>query len=322
MQLAFRDKEDMLVQKALERIRRAQMLGEKNVKLSQLELDALERKRQKDRALQGQADRKSSRSNLKGDDRRRSIGQHSIPAKERKSSKTKSKGYLPAYDDESLSGSRRVTPPGVYVPGAGVVGFSPMGSYQNQGRSSHPGSRSASSRDLAQLSPTVSHGSSKKRVSYGPEPSALSPSRSPNIPRRLPDDADWIPRPRSSSSVSGQTHPYDPYQYQTYSPPLPPGQPPYSHYGQSRRIVSSPHPDMQYLRNRGDGRPRSSEPSSLRRGHFDQETPEESDSPDGFVSDEDEGNGVQVNIAPYGHDIGINARTEGTNRERPQRSGR
>ncbi|KAJ5678626.1 hypothetical protein N7462_006870 [Penicillium macrosclerotiorum] len=46
VQLAMRDKEDQLVEKALERIRRAQMLGKKNVRLSQRELDALERKRQ------------------------------------------------------------------------------------------------------------------------------------------------------------------------------------------------------------------------------------------------------------------------------------
>lgn len=46
VQLAMRDKEDQLVDKALGRIRRAQMLGKKNVRLSQRELDALERKRQ------------------------------------------------------------------------------------------------------------------------------------------------------------------------------------------------------------------------------------------------------------------------------------
>lgn len=46
VQLAMRDKEDQLVDKALERIRRAQILGKKNVRLSQRELDALERRRQ------------------------------------------------------------------------------------------------------------------------------------------------------------------------------------------------------------------------------------------------------------------------------------
>ncbi|CAG8879203.1 unnamed protein product [Penicillium nalgiovense] len=46
VQLAMRDKEDQLVDTALERIRRAQVLGKKNVRLSKRELDALERKRQ------------------------------------------------------------------------------------------------------------------------------------------------------------------------------------------------------------------------------------------------------------------------------------
>ncbi|KAF9886209.1 hypothetical protein FE257_011932 [Aspergillus nanangensis] len=45
VQLAMKDKEDWLVENALERIRRAQMLGQKNVRLSQRELEALERKR-------------------------------------------------------------------------------------------------------------------------------------------------------------------------------------------------------------------------------------------------------------------------------------
>lgn len=45
VQLAMKDDEEWLVDKALERIRRAQILGQKNVRLSQRELDALERKR-------------------------------------------------------------------------------------------------------------------------------------------------------------------------------------------------------------------------------------------------------------------------------------
>ena len=45
VQLAMKDKEEWLVDKALERIRRAQMLGQENVRLSKRELEALERKR-------------------------------------------------------------------------------------------------------------------------------------------------------------------------------------------------------------------------------------------------------------------------------------
>ncbi|KAK6838360.1 YIP3 like protein [Aspergillus parasiticus SU-1] len=45
VQLALKDKEEWHVEHALERIRRAQMLGHKNVRLSKRELEALERKR-------------------------------------------------------------------------------------------------------------------------------------------------------------------------------------------------------------------------------------------------------------------------------------
>src|SRR5436190_6162480 len=44
-QLTSRDKEDLRVEKALDRIRRAQMLGRKRVDLSPRELEALERRR-------------------------------------------------------------------------------------------------------------------------------------------------------------------------------------------------------------------------------------------------------------------------------------
>jgi len=47
MQLMLRDKEDILVERALERIARARALGKTNVKLSQAEIDALERAEQK-----------------------------------------------------------------------------------------------------------------------------------------------------------------------------------------------------------------------------------------------------------------------------------
>ncbi|KAL1972399.1 hypothetical protein VTN31DRAFT_6813 [Thermomyces dupontii] len=44
LQLAMQDKEELLVEKALAKIRRAHVLGKKNVRLSQEEIEALERK--------------------------------------------------------------------------------------------------------------------------------------------------------------------------------------------------------------------------------------------------------------------------------------
>lgn len=66
IQLAMRDKEDQLVDTALERIRRAQVLGKKNVRLSKRELDALERKRQQTDGLSGSRRPSSRRSGAVG----------------------------------------------------------------------------------------------------------------------------------------------------------------------------------------------------------------------------------------------------------------
>ena len=320
MQLALKDKEEMLVQKALERIRRAQLLGKKNVKLTQPELEALERKQKKDQALND--NRRSSGPNSRGDDRRRRSDQSSNIAKERKPIKRKSKGYFLAYDGESSSSSRRATPPGINVPGTGVVGFSPLGhNPPTQEWSSPSGSRSPSSHSLAQSSPLAPR-PSKKRLSSAHEPPPLPLSRSSNLSRRLPDDADWMPRPRSASSVSGQSNPYDPYQYQTYSPPL--AQIPFQddHHSQGRRHVSSPQPERRYPFVRGEAQSHSSESSSLRREHFGRETPHESDSANGSMSDDDEGDGIQVPVVPYGQGYSISARSENISSERPRRSGR
>lgn len=314
-QIALRGKEELLVQKALERIRRAQMLGRTNVKLTQLEIDALERKRRKD-----EAERVRQKPEIRNADRRRSSGQSRDVSREQKSSR-KSKGYFSAYDGESLSNSRRATPPGVLVPGpAGVPAYSPLGYYPPttapQGGSPRSGSRSASSHSVAQTPPPLPR-ALKKRYSSGPDPAQPSPApRSPQSSRRLPDDPNWIPRPRSSSSVSSQ--PYPPDQYQAYSPLLPqiPQQ-----YSQGRRVVSSPQPDLQYPRVRGEPQARSSEPSSLRREHSRQSSPERSESEEGSISDDDEGDGVQVDVVPYNQGYGVTMRPEPA-RERQRRGQR
>ncbi|KAL2054723.1 hypothetical protein ABVK25_005027 [Lepraria finkii] len=267
MQLALRDKEELLVQKALERIHRAQMLGKTNVKLTQPELDALQRKKRKELATKDQAPRRNSALDLKGTDRRRSSGQSSGASKDQKPGKRKSKGYFPGYDGESSSSSRRATAPGIRVPGAiGVPAFSPLGYYPSttapQGRSSVSGSRSASSHSLARDSLPLPRPGNQRYS--GPEPPQPSPKpRSPLSSRSLPDDPNWTPRSRSSSSATTQPYPTDPYYYQAYSSP-PPQMP--AQYIQGRRIVSSPQPDVHYPRVRGEAQARSSAPAVQRRG--------------------------------------------------------
>ncbi|CAD6575640.1 MAG: hypothetical protein ASARMPRED_007411 [Alectoria sarmentosa] len=315
MQIALRDKEELLVQKALERIRRAQMLGRTNVKLTQREIDALERKRRNN-----EAERARKKPDIKKADRRRSSGQSRDASREQKS-RRKSKGYFPLYDGEGPSSSRRATPPGILVPGpAGVPAYSPMGYYPPitapQGGSSRSGSRSASSHSLAQASPPLPR-AHKQRYSLGPDLAQPLPApRSPQSSRRLPDDPNWLPRPRSSSSISSQ--PYPPDQYQAYSPPLP--QIPHQ-YSQGRRVVSSPQSDLQYPRIRGEPQARSSEPSSLHREHSRQSSPERSESEEETASDDDEGDGVQVDVVPYSQGYGVSVRPEGA-RERQRRGQR
>ena len=322
LQVALRDKEEMLVQNALERIRRAQMLGKKNVKLTQPEIDALERKRRKEEALKDQASHRSSGLKPRGDDRRRSSGPSNMATQGREPIKRKSKGYFSTYEGEPSSGSRRATPPGVLVPGSGVVGFSSLGQHPSgQGKSSPSGSRSSSSHNLTQVSPPTSRGS-RQRLSSGAQTPTLPPPRSPIISRQLPDDAGWTPRPRSASSASGQHHPYDPYQYQVYPPPSSQLPPQHSHYGQSRRIASSPQPEIHYPRIRNDGHTRSPEPSSLRREHSGHESPDASDDAEGFPSDDDEDEGVQVDVVPYGQSYEVDISPERIVRQRPRKGGR
>ena len=324
MQLALRDKEDLLVQKALQRIRRAQMLGKTNVKLTQPELDALQRKRRKDQNLEQQMAGKSSSSHSRASERRRSSGQSSSASKDQTSGKRKSSRYFSGYEGESSSGSRRATPPGILTPGsAGVPAFSPLDYYPpstiTQGRSLGSSSRSASSHSLARDSPPIPR-SGKQRYSSGPDaPQASHKPRSPLSSRSLPDDPNWTPRSRSSSSAAKQAYPADAYPYQVYSPPIP--QMP-AHYSQGRRIVSNPQPDVHYPRIRGEPHGHSSE-SSLQRGEQPSRiTPNITDSEDDTDSDDDGDEGVQVDVVSYGSGYGVSDRPDRFAKERQRRGPR
>ena len=311
------------MQKALQRIRRAQMLGKTNVKLTQPELDALQRKGRKDQTLEQQVAGKSSSSYWGATERRRGSGQSNSASKDQTSGKRKSKRHLSGYDGESSSGSRRATPPGILTPGSnGVTAFSPLGHYPPstipQGRSPGSSSRSASSHSLARETPPV-HRSGKQRYSSGPDASQASHKpRSPLSSRSLPDDPNWTPRSRSSSSAT-QAYPADPYSYQVYSPPMP--QVP-AHYTQGRRIVPSPQPDVHYPRIRGEPQARPSESSLQRREQVSRVTPDVSDSEHDSDSDDDGDDGVQVNVVSYGSGYAVSDRLEGSAKERQRRGPR
>ena len=319
MQLALKDKEDLLVQKALERIRRAQALGKTNVKLSQPELDALERKRRRD-----QSKRRTSGVNLRLADKRQSSGTSSPALREQKSGNEVRKSSLPRHDrGDALSAKYTAAPPGLLLPGQDVLSHAPFGYYPSADFSEDPRPNSSSriSPPLRRKAPNVPHYTKPrdktKRNSSGIGSARQSPPSDMSDPsRRLPDDPSWSPRPRSASSY----HPYvtDPYQYQQYSPSVPQMPPQHT---QNRRIVSGPpdvlYPDVQRRAAYPAQQPyaASSEPSLLHREYRGGQQAEAMESD--YESGDSEDDGVQVDVVPYGRGYGVRVEPQSpVNRQR------
>jgi len=307
MQLALRDKEDLLVEKALERILRAQMLGKTNVKLSQRELDALERKRRKD-----EAPRKISHSVLQPGDRRRTSGTSSPALREQKSRK-KIRAASSPHDDRTSNPSR-TGPPGLIVPGHDGPSYTPLGYYPPAVlHNRRSGGASPGSLGQQEVSPPLPQQPRTKgqsqRQSSGAMPSKHSPVLGTGpVARRLPDDPNWLPRPRSASS--NQPYSMNPYQLQQHPQPPPQVPPRYAH---NRRIVSGPpdvhYPEVQYLGTRrvaAHTQPfaASSGPSLLRREYSTLQPHEGSPSADDSGSSAE---GVHVDVVPYdrGHEVNV-----------------
>ena len=322
MQLALRDKEELLVQKALERIRRAQILGKTNVKLSQPELDALERKRKKDQSI-----RKTSGSNSRLADKRRSSGTSTPSNKEQLYGKRTRQSLPPHHDQVTPSSHNSApTPPGLLYAGHDGPSYAPLGYYPSAGPF-RPGLRSDShlpnSPQPQQINPSLVQqpkvrDQHNRKSSGSPAMQQEPPAVQSDRPRRLPDDPGWSPRSRSASSH--QTYSVDPFQYQQYSPPLSQIPPQYS---QNRRIVSSPpdvqYPNVQYSSIRRTAVPTSqqpaaasSEPSLIQRKQSSSHQPIDTDSDD--ESEDSEDYGVQVNAVPY-YDVRAESDSP-TNRQR------
>ncbi|KAJ5760106.1 hypothetical protein N7520_007262 [Penicillium odoratum] len=188
VQLAMRDKEDQLVDTALERIRRAQMLGKKNVRLSKRELAALERKRQHtDNPSAGAGTRTRSRqgsvSNSRPSSRRNG---HTVPPEQN----------------------------GAYPP------FAPDAGWNRNAGSGRPTSSSSNrprTPTMQSLRPQQSN--SPLRPPYSPFSDRVPPNNRPQsmhpsmYARPLPDDPQWAPPY------------YNPMQMNTYASEQPPFQP-------------------------------------------------------------------------------------------------
>jgi hypothetical protein len=327
MQLALKEKEEVLVERAMARIRRAKLLGKPNVKLTPLERDALERLLQKDQATTAKEKRPSSkpRASSRRDSGRSSGSQNSIgPAAGRR----KSKSSLNSQRDRETSSTGQPVAPGFVVAGPdGRPIYAPIGYYPPSpglspyGPSSRPESRSGSSHSL-QHTPPLPQGQfrapPKQRYSSLPEHhfQSSSTSRGPPSPRPMPDELDWQPRARSSSNLP---YPVDPFQYQTNLqrvPQLP------AQYTQGRRNVTGPagvgYPTLRAAAPVAHSYASSSDPSLLRRAYPSESGNTESPSDD----DDDEDEGVQVNVVPYGQSYDINLSTGGPRGSRPRKSRR
>ena len=307
MQLALRDKEEVLVQRAMERIRRAQLLGKTNVKLTPPEHDALARRMQKDQAKSTRPVSRTKVSDGRRDSGRSSSSQSGVaPIAGRR----KSRSSLSNRSDREVGSAGQPVAPGFVVAGPdGRPVYAPIGYYPPSpgspyGPSSQPGSRTGSSHSLQHTPPLPQsqfRGAPMQRYFSGPEQQfqPSSAARGPPSPRPMPDELEWQPRPRSSSNLG---YPADQYRYQyTAYPPTVPQMP--SQYTQGRRNVSGP-AGVGYSNIRAGPlitRPyaSSSDPSLLRRevsgGNGQLGNTSEDD-----VDDDDEDASVQVNVVPHG----------------------
>ncbi|EKV08437.1 Prenylated rab acceptor PRA1 [Penicillium digitatum] len=187
IQLAMQDKEDQLVDTALERIRRAQVLGKKNVRLSKRELDALERKRQQTDGLSGS--RRPSVNSVKVTSRP-SSRRSAVVAPEQS-------GPYPTYTPDAHS---------TWARGTAAANSQPSSS------SSAPRPRTPTTQSLrsqpsnSPLRPTYTPYTPER---FAPHGRPQSMQQAPVFQRPLPDDPQWVPPY------------YDTMQMSSYGEPVP-----------------------------------------------------------------------------------------------------
>ena len=265
MQVMLREKEDFLVERALERIRRARMLGKTNVKLSQAEIDALERaernQQRQSAAPKAPRSKKPPQTKPRAEERRGSKGKKSPPTS------VPPKVLEPRRRGRSSTGRREdaspVSPPypilshETYGSASGALPHAPQSYYaqanpQQSSSSSRPTSRRRSSQSLRQKQqhtpppPQYQHPYSQTRYFSNPDyPYAAGPSRTSTL-RTDPTDPSWEPRARSTSNLV--PYPADQHGYPAYYAQGPPpmyfdARDPRFAIPQARRMASGP-PDV------------------------------------------------------------------------------
>lgn len=341
MQVALRDKEDYLVETAIERIRRAQMLGKTNVRLTPEEmnaLDAFERKRQQQKSSSRSKDKKSGWSRPKPEEKRKSKDRPSDNPPNVAEPSHRSRGRTSGGTSPEESTPHPLLPYPDYPQAGAGPSLPPLGYYaapaiRPSGSSSRPSSRSASSRSQQQQPqqpqpqqhtpplPQYPYAYPQPRYYTVPEQGGRSGSplaRTPPQPRPLPDDPNWAPRARSTSNLV--PYPPDPYAYQTYAPPGAQIDPRYAMQG--RRHISGP-PDVHYPSMRpppldvyGGS---SSDPYLMTRRQYPNEERNTEHDDD---EDDDEDDGMQVEVVERGSGYESRVASGGGSRGGRQRKGR
>ncbi|KIW98888.1 uncharacterized protein Z519_00551 [Cladophialophora bantiana CBS 173.52] len=271
MQMAYREKEDMLVQRALERIARARALGKPNVKLSRAEIDAL--KRLELERSQTPPQSPAAASQVAPRSKKEAPVVKRKPVEVRKASgrsNGKSSGGSPtkgkAADGRNRGRSSASNTPARENADISVAAYElpppdldydrrlpyPQGYYVAGPRQAEPlrqGSRTNSNQSLRQqqMQPMLSyqhhyqHPYYSHRYSSNPDPlySNRPSSNSSRSSRPDPSEPDWEPRARSTSSLVNV--PLDQLPYQTSigrAPRFDPSDPRFA--SPQRRVVSGP----------------------------------------------------------------------------------
>ncbi|KAH0847970.1 hypothetical protein AYO21_03663 [Fonsecaea monophora] len=261
MQMAYREKEDMLVQRALDRIARARALGKPNVKLSRAEIDALKRleldrsqtppqtpaaaapqapkskkevvKRKPVEVRKVSGKKPSGGSPAKGraaDGRNR--GRSSASNSSPRENVDNSVAYaLPPVD---VDYDRRVP----YTQGYYVTGPRQLEPLRHSSRTNS--NQSLRQQQMQQAPPYQQHPYYSHRYSSNPDVLYNNHgSSSPRSSRPDPSEPDWEPRARSTSSLVNV--PLDQLPYQTSvgrAPRFDPADPRFA--SPQRRVVSGP----------------------------------------------------------------------------------
>ncbi|EXJ95981.1 hypothetical protein A1O1_01107 [Capronia coronata CBS 617.96] len=262
MQLRYREKEDMLVERALERIARARALGKPNIKLSQAEIDALERlERNQNPPRPSAAPKATPRSKKESPVKRKPVEVRKKPGKINKSASNSPKGKavdsrgrgkgsvsnLSNRDDSVASYALPPTDPDYGRRGAYPQGYHVPGS--RRAESSRQGSRHNSSQSLRQqqLPPMAVYQHRYLTQRYSSTPDAVYSARpsanSSRASRPDPSESDWEPRSRSSSSLVNV--PLDQLPYQTSTGRAPRFDPSDPRFASPQRRVASGPPAMQ-----------------------------------------------------------------------------